>query len=107
METCDILVRNGYLVTMDEARNRYPDGAVAISGGGIEAIGASEWHYNCMSRSLLHVVLAAPTRLRIDAQGVVDRLLVRFGALIDEARCRFNAHAGSMEKSSTARRTRR
>ena len=53
METCDILVRNGYLVTMDEARNRYPDGAVAISGGGIEAIG-SEWHYNCMSRSLLH-----------------------------------------------------
>ena len=41
METCDILVRNGYLVTMDEARSRYPDGAVAISGGSIEAIGAS------------------------------------------------------------------
>ena len=31
----------------------------------------------------------------------------RSGALIDEARCRFNARAGSTEKGSTARRTRR
>ncbi len=41
MQNCDILVRNGYLVTMDEARSRYSDGAVAISEGRIEAIGAS------------------------------------------------------------------
>ena len=41
MRTCDILVLNAYLVTMDEARSRYSDGAVAISGGRIEAIGES------------------------------------------------------------------
>ena len=42
METCDLLVRNGYLVTMDDARRRYPDGAMAIANGCIQAIGPSD-----------------------------------------------------------------
>ena len=38
-QPCDILVRNGFVVTMDEARNVYPAGAVAIEGRRIMAIG--------------------------------------------------------------------
>ena len=36
---CDILVRNGFVVTMDPARTVYPSGAVAIDGNTIVAIG--------------------------------------------------------------------
>lgn len=36
---CDLLVRNGYLVTMDQSRTIYPAGAIAIDGGTIIAVG--------------------------------------------------------------------
>jgi 5-methylthioadenosine/S-adenosylhomocysteine deaminase len=38
----DLLIRNGYLVTMDPKRRLIEDGAVAISGDRIVAVGASE-----------------------------------------------------------------
>jgi 5-methylthioadenosine/S-adenosylhomocysteine deaminase len=37
---CDLLVRNAYVITLDEQRNVYPRGAVAISGRRIAAVGA-------------------------------------------------------------------
>jgi cytosine/adenosine deaminase-related metal-dependent hydrolase len=37
---CDLLVRNAYVITLDEQRNVYPRGAVAISGRRIVAVGA-------------------------------------------------------------------
>lgn len=36
---CDILIRNGYLITMDAQRSVYACGAVAISGNAIVAVG--------------------------------------------------------------------
>ena len=38
-EPCDILVRNGYILTLDERRTVYPSGAVAIRGNRIAAVG--------------------------------------------------------------------
>lgn len=38
---CDLLVTNGYVVTMDAARSVIPDGAVAISGSRILEVGPS------------------------------------------------------------------
>ena len=38
-ETCDLLVRHGHVLTMDAKRTVYPDGAVAISGTRIVAVG--------------------------------------------------------------------
>ena len=34
-ETCDILIRNGYVLTLDRERRVFPSGAVAISGNAI------------------------------------------------------------------------
>ena len=42
--------------------------------------GTGEWHYKCVFEDRLHERLAGPSRSRSDAQGVVDRLLGRFGA---------------------------
>ena len=39
-----------------------------------------EWHYKCAFEDRLHERLAGPSRSRFDAQGIVDRLLGRFGA---------------------------
>jgi 5-methylthioadenosine/S-adenosylhomocysteine deaminase len=39
MTECDLLVTNGYVVTMDERRTLYPDGAVAVAGGRIVDVG--------------------------------------------------------------------
>lgn len=36
---CDLLITNAYVLTMDEAFHRYPDGAVAITGDSIVAVG--------------------------------------------------------------------
>ena len=36
---CDLLVRNAYVITLDEQRRVYPSGAVAISGRRIVAVG--------------------------------------------------------------------
>ncbi|MGF1609720.1 MAG: amidohydrolase family protein [Kiloniellales bacterium] len=36
---CDLLIRNGYLLTLDDERRVFPDGAVAIGGTRILAIG--------------------------------------------------------------------
>ena len=41
--------------------------------------GAGEWHYKCAFEDRLHERLAGPSRSGSDAQGVVDRLLGRFG----------------------------
>ena len=38
-ETCDLLIRNGYVLTLDDARAVYPTGAVAIRGNRIVAVG--------------------------------------------------------------------
>ena len=38
-ETCDILVTNGYVITMDAARTVHPVGAVAVTGTRIVAVG--------------------------------------------------------------------
>lgn len=37
--TCDLLVRNAYVITLDEQRRVYPSGAIAISGRRIAAVG--------------------------------------------------------------------
>lgn len=38
-KTCDLLIVNGYLLTMDGNRTVYPDGAIAVSGKKIVAVG--------------------------------------------------------------------
>jgi cytosine/adenosine deaminase-related metal-dependent hydrolase len=38
-EACDILIVNGYVITLDEDRRIFPTGAVAISGNRIVAVG--------------------------------------------------------------------
>ena len=38
-EPCDILVRNGYVLTLDAQRTVYPSGAVAVRGNRIAAVG--------------------------------------------------------------------
>ena len=37
--SCDLVVRNGYVLTADAARTKYPDGAIAIDGRDIVAVG--------------------------------------------------------------------
>jgi cytosine/adenosine deaminase-related metal-dependent hydrolase len=39
LETCDILVRNGYVISMDAERRIFVPGAVAITGSRISAVG--------------------------------------------------------------------
>jgi 5-methylthioadenosine/S-adenosylhomocysteine deaminase len=41
-EPCDILVRNGYVLTLDPKRTVYPSGAVAIRGNRIAAVGRDQ-----------------------------------------------------------------
>jgi 5-methylthioadenosine/S-adenosylhomocysteine deaminase len=41
-ETCDILIRNGYVLTLDRERRVFPSGAVAISGNAIVAVGRDQ-----------------------------------------------------------------
>ena len=38
-ETCDLMITNGYVLTMDSRRTIYPDGAVAIAGMRIAGVG--------------------------------------------------------------------
>ncbi len=40
-EVCDLLIRNGRVLTMDGRRTVYPDGAVAITGTRIAGVGAT------------------------------------------------------------------
>ena len=42
--------------------------------------GDGEWHYKCVPEDPLHERLSDPSRSGADTQGVVDRLLRRFGA---------------------------
>ena len=37
---CDLLVRNAFILTMDAQRSKYPDGAIAVDGRNIVAIGS-------------------------------------------------------------------
>ncbi len=39
-ESCDVLITNGYVITMDEARSVHQSGAVAVTGARIAAVGA-------------------------------------------------------------------
>src|SRR5512132_3326787 len=39
VRTCDLLIRNGYVLSMDANRTVYPHGAVAITGTRIAAVG--------------------------------------------------------------------
>src|SRR6266571_3762889 len=39
---CDLLIRDGYLITMDDERRIYSDGAIAIAGTRIVGLGATE-----------------------------------------------------------------
>ena len=41
-ETCDILIRNGYVLTLDGERRVFPTGAVAITGNSIVAVGRDQ-----------------------------------------------------------------
>ena len=41
-ETCDILIRNGYVLTLDSERRVFPSGAVAITGNSIVAVGRDQ-----------------------------------------------------------------
>src|SRR5690348_2553948 len=41
-ETCDILIRNGYVLTLDMERRVLPSGAVAITGNSIVAVGRDQ-----------------------------------------------------------------
>jgi len=38
-ETCDLLIRNGQVLTMDAQRTVHPCGAIAIQGHGVAAVG--------------------------------------------------------------------
>jgi 5-methylthioadenosine/S-adenosylhomocysteine deaminase len=38
-ETCDLLIRNAYVLTMDAQRTVYPSGAIAVRGHSIAAVG--------------------------------------------------------------------
>jgi 5-methylthioadenosine/S-adenosylhomocysteine deaminase len=38
-ETCDLLIRNGHILTMDAQRNVHPHGAIAVRGHSIVAVG--------------------------------------------------------------------
>ena len=40
MQTCDLLIRNAYVLTCDEQRSVFIDGAIAIQGTDIEAVGS-------------------------------------------------------------------
>ena len=40
-QQCDVLIRNGCVLTMDAARTILPDGAIAINGHSIAAVGAT------------------------------------------------------------------
>jgi cytosine/adenosine deaminase-related metal-dependent hydrolase len=40
-QTCDLIVRNGYVLTMDGKRTVHPDGAIAINGNRIAAVGST------------------------------------------------------------------
>ena len=42
--------------------------------------GTGEWHYKCAFEDRLHERLAGPSGSRSDTQGIVERLLGRFGA---------------------------
>lgn len=39
MQTCDLLIRNAYVLTCDEQRSVFTNGAIAIQGTDIEAVG--------------------------------------------------------------------
>jgi cytosine/adenosine deaminase-related metal-dependent hydrolase len=54
----DLLITGGVVITMDAARRVIPDGAVAISGGRIEAVGAAQ-----------DIARSHPARETIDARG--------------------------------------
>ncbi|HJN40442.1 MAG TPA: amidohydrolase family protein [Chloroflexota bacterium] len=41
-ETCDLLIRNAYIITMDSRRATYPKGAMAIEGRTILSVGPEE-----------------------------------------------------------------
>src|SRR4051812_1677815 len=38
-ESCDLLIRNGYVLTLDGGRRVFPAGAVAVTGNSIVAVG--------------------------------------------------------------------
>ena len=49
LNTCDLLIRNGCVLTMDANRTVYPTGAIAVRGHSIVAVGPetkmlAEWH---------------------------------------------------------------
>ena len=41
-QKCDLLIRNGYVITMDPERSKHPKGAVAVDGNTIVAVGPEE-----------------------------------------------------------------
>ncbi|HYC14424.1 MAG TPA: hypothetical protein VEC75_09250, partial [Stellaceae bacterium] len=48
-QTCDIVIRNGYVLTMNTQRTTYPVGAIAVRGHSIVAVGPEaqvlrNWH---------------------------------------------------------------
>jgi 5-methylthioadenosine/S-adenosylhomocysteine deaminase len=57
-ENCDLLIRNGYVLTMDPRRTIYPSGAIAVRGHSIVAVGPE-----------MQVLAAWRSANVIDAQG--------------------------------------
>src|SRR6185312_3070213 len=57
-ENCDLLIRNGYVLTMDARRAVYPSGAIAVRGHSIVAVGPE-----------MQVLAAWRSANVIDAQG--------------------------------------
>ncbi len=41
-QKCDLLIRNGYVITMDPERSKHPNGAVAVDGNTIVAVGPEQ-----------------------------------------------------------------
>ena len=39
-QSCELLIRNAYVITMDAERTKYPKGAVAVDGQNIVAVGS-------------------------------------------------------------------
>ena len=108
-ESCDLLVRNAYVLTMDADRATYPKGAVAIAGRNIVAVGAEEevtakyqadrvidaggapvhpgyidTHYHAANHILVKLLEDSATSSEDAGSWVVERLGNLLGAIGDE-----------------------
>ncbi len=56
---CDLLITNAYVLTMDEAFHRYPDGAVAITGlTGVAVLAGTARRFHRAARAIAAIPAA-------------------------------------------------